>query len=102
MTLEQAVAYALEADEAQALGSRVQGRDRAEAPQGVRMDMPRLTTRELAVLRVVAEGAGDQEVAARLGLRPRTVSSYLTAIYRKLQVKTRTAAVHVAGEHGLL
>ena len=56
----------------------------------------RLTARESEVLGLVAEGYLDQEVAARLGLRPRTVSSYLTSIYAKLEVRTRTAAVRVA------
>jgi DNA-binding NarL/FixJ family response regulator len=66
------------------------------------MEVPRLTAREIAVLRIVAEGARDREVALRLGLRPRTVSSYLTQFYRKLQVSTRTAAVHAATEYDLL
>ena len=59
----------------------------------------RLTAREVAVLTVVADGATDQEVAERLGLPPRTVTSYLTRIYAKLGVRTRTAAVRVAREH---
>ena len=61
-----------------------------------------LTAREVEVLSVVAEGATDQEVAARLGLRPRTVTTYLTRIYAKLDVRTRTAAVRVAREQHLI
>ena len=54
------------------------------------------------MLRVVAEGATDQDVAARLGLRPRTVTTYLSSIYAKLAVRTRTAAVRVAREQHLI
>ena len=42
------------------------------------------------------------EIAARLGLRPRTVTTYLTHIYAKLEVRTRTAAVRVAREQHLI
>ena len=58
-----------------------------------------LTPREREVLQLVAEGYTDQAGATRLGLRPRTVSSYLSAIYGKLGVRTRTAAAHWLGEH---
>jgi DNA-binding NarL/FixJ family response regulator len=58
-----------------------------------------LTPRELEVLRLVAQGYTDQAVATRLRLRPRTVSSYLSAIYGKLGVRTRTAAAHWLLEH---
>jgi DNA-binding CsgD family transcriptional regulator len=61
-----------------------------------------LTARELDVLREVAEGATDQDVAARLGLRSRTVTSYLTSIYAKLDVRTRTAAVRVARQQHVI
>ena len=44
----------------------------------------------------------DQEVAARLGLRCRTVTSYPTNIYAKLEVGTRTAAVRAAREQELI
>ena len=54
------------------------------------------------MLTVVVEGATDQEVAARLGLRPRTVTTYLTRIYAKLDVRTRTAAVRVAREQHVM
>ena len=50
----------------------------------------------------MAAGYTDQEVAERLELRPRTVTSYLTSIYAKLEVHTRTAAVRVAREQNLI
>jgi DNA-binding NarL/FixJ family response regulator len=61
-----------------------------------------LTAREAEVLRLVAEGLTDAQVAERLILSPRTVSTYLTAIYGKLQVNSRSAATRWAVENGLV
>jgi len=102
MTLAQAIAEALSplGDEAaQATAPRAAGPTRR--PSRTRPTR-HLTVREVDVLQVVAEGATDQEVAARLGLRPRTVTTYLTSIYAKLKVRTRTAAVRVAREQQLI
>lgn len=60
-----------------------------------------LTPRELDVLRLVAQGLTDAEVAERLFLSPRTVGSHLTSIYGKLDVSSRSAATRIAVEHGL-
>lgn len=57
-----------------------------------------LTAREAEVLRWVAEGKRDGEVAAILRLSPRTVQHHLERIYRKLGVQTRTAAAARARE----
>ena len=59
-----------------------------------------LTTREEQVLRCVIEGLCNKEVAARLGLSVGTVKSHLRAVYAKLDVKSRTHAVAVAGRRG--
>ncbi len=61
-----------------------------------------LSAREVEVLRLVAAGLTDAEVAERLFLSPRTIGRHLTSIYTKLDVPTRTAASRVALEHGLL
>jgi predicted ATPase/DNA-binding CsgD family transcriptional regulator len=61
-----------------------------------------LTTREVEVLRLVAEGLTDVEVAERLVVSPRTVHSHLRSVYRKLDVKTRSAATRYAIEHSLV
>ena len=103
MTLEQAIAYALGASAeppppgvaSSSPAGQAQGRSSAGPVTG-------LTAREVEVLGLVAEGYRDQEVAARLGLRPRTVTSYLTSIYGKLEVRTRTAAVRMAREQHLI
>ena len=60
-----------------------------------------LTAREVEVLRLVAHGLTDIEVAERLYLSPRTVSTHLRSIYGKLGVSSRTAAARFATEHGL-
>jgi predicted ATPase/DNA-binding CsgD family transcriptional regulator len=61
-----------------------------------------LSDRELEVLSFVARGLSDAEVAENLFVSPRTVSGHLRAAYRKLGVRSRTAAVKRAGELGLI
>ena len=60
-----------------------------------------LTAREVEVLRLVAEGRSDAQVAERLFLSPYTVKAHLRSIYNKLGVPSRTAATAVAIDHGL-
>ena len=61
-----------------------------------------LTRREVEVLRVVAEGLTNAEIAARLFLSPNTVNVHLYSIFNKLGVTTRTAAARFAVEHKLV
>ena len=60
-----------------------------------------LTSREVDVLRLVAQGLSDNEVAEKLVLSPRTVNAHLTSIYSKLDVNSRVAATRFAIENGL-
>jgi DNA-binding NarL/FixJ family response regulator len=60
-----------------------------------------LTKREIEVLRLVAQGLSDAQVAEHLVLSPRTVNAHLTSVYRKLDVNSRAAATRFAIEHGL-
>ncbi len=55
-----------------------------------------LSARELEVLRLVAEGLTNRDIAARLSLSDRTVQHHLENIFSKLGVSTRAAAVHAA------
>ena len=61
-----------------------------------------LSQRELEVLSQVATGARNKEIAARLNLTERTVKAHLDGIFNKLGVDSRTAAVAVAIQQGLL
>ncbi len=60
-----------------------------------------LTTREVEVLRVVAQGLTNEQVAERLVISPRTVDTHLTSIYSKIRVSSRAAATRYAIEHHL-
>ena len=62
----------------------------------------RLTPRELAILRLVADGLGTSDIAARLYLGESTVKTHLNRIFRKLGVANRTQAVAEANKLGLL
>jgi DNA-binding NarL/FixJ family response regulator len=60
-----------------------------------------LTPRELEVLRLVASGLTDAQIAERLVISPRTVSKHLQSIYSKLYLPSRSAATRWAIEHHL-
>jgi DNA-binding NarL/FixJ family response regulator len=61
-----------------------------------------LTAREVEVLRLVAKGLQNSEVARVLGLTPGTVKVHLQHVYRKLGTEDRTEAVTVALHRGYL
>ena len=61
-----------------------------------------LTTREVEVLRLVAQGLTNEQVAQRLVISPRTVDTHLTSIYSKLGVSSRSAATRYAMQHHLV
>jgi predicted ATPase/class 3 adenylate cyclase/DNA-binding CsgD family transcriptional regulator len=60
-----------------------------------------LTAREVEVLRLLAQGLTDAQIAEQLIISPRTVNTHLTAIYGKIQVSSRSAATRYALEHHL-
>lgn len=55
-----------------------------------------LTQRELLVLRLLARGMSNKEIASALNLSPRTVQSHLASIFSKLGATSRTEAVAIA------
>lgn len=61
-----------------------------------------LTERELEVLKLVADGERNKEVAFKLNITERTVKAHLTSIYNKFGVDSRAAAVAIATKQGLL
>jgi predicted ATPase/serine/threonine protein kinase/DNA-binding CsgD family transcriptional regulator len=60
-----------------------------------------LTTREVEVLRLLAQGLTDVQIAEQLVIAPRTVNNHLTSIYSKIQVSSRSAATRYAIDHKL-
>ena len=75
---------------------------RAAALLGGRDELPRgLTAREAQVLRLVAAGKSNREVAAALVISEHTVARHLQNIFAKLDVSSRSAATAFAFEHGL-
>jgi DNA-binding NarL/FixJ family response regulator len=72
------------------------------ASAGSRPDaFPELTTREREVLDLIAQGAGNEAIARRLGLSGKTVRNHVSNIFAKLQVATRAEAIVRAREAGL-
>lgn len=63
---------------------------------------PGLSARELEVLVLMADGAANKQIAARLEIAERTVKAHVTGIFMKLTVNSRTEAVAVALRSGLL
>jgi DNA-binding NarL/FixJ family response regulator len=71
-------------------------------PSAARAQARRFTDRELVVLRLLAEGLSNGEIAARLDRTTQTVKFHLAGIYRKLGVNTRTGAVDAAINAGVM
>ena len=67
-----------------------------------RATQPTLTPREVQVLKLVAIGHRNKEIAALLGLSDETVPVHLKNIFSKLGVNERTAAVNVALRRGIV
>jgi DNA-binding CsgD family transcriptional regulator len=65
-------------------------------------ETPRLTERELEVLRLMAQGHSYEAIGARLGVTPNTISSHVKSTYRKLAVHSAPAAVMRAVEMRLI
>ncbi len=61
-----------------------------------------LTAREVEVLRLLAQGLTDAQIAEQLVISPRTVNNHLTSIYSRIQVSSRSAATRYAIEHRLV
>lgn len=60
-----------------------------------------LTERETDVIRLLAQGLSNKEIAYQLNIKPRTIKFHLDNIYSKLDVSTRTEAAIYALQHGL-
>jgi DNA-binding NarL/FixJ family response regulator len=110
MTLDEAVAFALEGSPPTYTDLRQTSptlttrplRPLQTAPLREREYPGGLSEREVEVLRLVAQGLTDNQVAERLVISPRTVQRHLSSIYGKLDVTTRTAAARLAVEYKLV
>ncbi|WP_308253414.1 LuxR C-terminal-related transcriptional regulator [Pseudonocardia sp. ICBG601] len=69
------------------------------APVAVDGPLARLTDREREVLEVLADGATNKQIAARLFITPKTVGAHLASVFAKLDVTNRTSAAAVLREH---
>ncbi len=99
MTPEQALA----AQGHPALSSHPPLSDEADAQQIPSSGLPNdLTKREVEVLRLVARGLTDAQVAEALVISPRTVNAHLRSIYSKLNITSRHAATLFVLEHHLM
>jgi LuxR family maltose regulon positive regulatory protein len=70
--------------------------------RGVNARPSAMTERQIDVLRLVAQGLSNAEVAAALDVSERTVHAHLRAIYGRVDARNRTAAVRYAIDHNLL
>jgi DNA-binding NarL/FixJ family response regulator len=97
MTPEQALAAQGKA----AIADQLSPEPASTPPKKISTNPAGLTAREVEVLRWVACGLTDAQVAEKLIISPRTVTSHLTSIYNKLGVTSRSAATRFAVDHQL-
>ena len=72
-------------------------------PQGsAHLAPPPLTERELEVIRALAQGMSDRQIAQTLGISEKTVRNHTSNIYRKLHIFDRTQAVIYAVREGVI
>ena len=88
----------------QALAGNVHYAGNAAAEAAAAAARPRwdLTARETEILRALAEGHSNKQMAKQFWLSEQTIKYHLTNVYRKLGVSSRTEAVRLAYEHGLI
>jgi DNA-binding NarL/FixJ family response regulator len=72
---------------------------RSKSPQ---LSPPPLTERELEVIRALAQGMSDRQIAGSLGISEKTVRNHTSNIYRKLHIFDRTQAVIYAIREGVI
>lgn len=72
------------------------------ASENTRALLCELTPRETEILRLIAEGKRNREIAAQLFLTEKTVKNYISSILFKLQVNSRTEAALLAVKRGLI
>ncbi len=76
--------------------------DEQNAADEQEAEAEKLSPREHQILRLVAEGMGNRDIAEKLSISRYTVECHIKNIYRKLAVSSRTRAVNAARQRGLL
>jgi DNA-binding NarL/FixJ family response regulator len=66
------------------------------------MSRPQMTSRELQILRQIADGFDNAEIARELGISHETVKAHVRGILRKLDAKDRTQAASIALKRGIV
>ena len=84
------------------LASDIAARVRAEDGDALPQPLGELTAREVEVLRMLAEGLGNKEIAERLGISDHTVKFHISSILGKLGAASRTEAVTQGIRMGLI
>jgi DNA-binding NarL/FixJ family response regulator len=74
----------------------------AEMPlEAIRISESPLSPRELGVLKLVASGQTNRQIAAKLHISEKTVARHISNIFNKLDLSSRAAATAYAYQHGL-
>lgn len=88
--------------QADILAKVFEAKNREEAAGHREIDEPSLTEREILILQFVARGYKSKEIGFDVGISERTVKAHLTNIYNKLGVDSRSQAVAIAMERGII
>ncbi len=67
-----------------------------------RQERPSLSPREREVLNLLSKGLTNQQISDTLGVSPKTVAIYVGSLLQKLEAQSRTEAVAIAMERGIL
>ena len=70
--------------------------------RGARDSGEALTPREVEVLRLIAEGLGNKQIAARLAISEHTVKFHVASVFAKIRASTRAEAVMIGARRGLI
>jgi len=76
--------------------------DRVGAANGAADAEPLLTARELEILRMIADGLGNKQIAARLAISEHTVKFHIGSVFAKMHASSRAEAVMIGARRGLI
>lgn len=85
----------------QKIVEKVASLTRTSGPSSKVPEVSSLPGRVREVLSLIAQGLSDEDIAAKLGITKNTVRNHVSAIYRKLGIRKRSAVIVWARERGL-